>query len=215
MTPVYQKIQDLPSEIPVFPLARAILLPDVVLPLNIFEPRYLAMVDFALSKDRIIGMIQPRPDGNTLFETGCAGRIISYNETEDGRYLITLKGVCRFKIMRENAQDKGGFRKVTPDWSGFDADLVPPPQENICRDAMLETLRAYLHKMDMLCDQWETMQTISCDKLTATLSMICPFSVTEKQMLLEAKDLESRMKLLKAFFEEAISQKTTGCASCH
>lgn len=210
--------EDLPEEIPVFPLPRVILLPRVSLPLNIFEPRYLAMTRYAMKQDRLIGMIQPA-QGNALQKTGCVGRIVSFTETEDGRYLITLKGVCRFDVAEELAPDNGGFRRVKPDWSPYANDLGPEETASVCREAMMQVLDRYLSKMNMLCDQWETMRAISCEKLVSTLSVICPFDAPEKQALLEADGLEARMAVLQAIFEIALKEEKDegkgGCSTCH
>ena len=175
--------EDLPAEIPVFPLPRVMLLPRVLLPLNIFEPRYLAMVRHALASSRLIGMIQPDASApapaDALHKTGCAGRITSFSETEDGRYLITLKGVCRFHVDRELDPDKAGFRRVAADWAPFAADLAPEAASSgVCREAMMVTLRAYLDRMNMFCDKWEEMKGISCEKLVSTLSVVCVMYAT-------------------------------------
>jgi Lon protease-like protein len=200
----------LPELLPVFPLPEAVLFPQVTLPLNIFEPRYLAMTDYALAHGRLIGMIQPRPHGAGLFDVGCAGRIVSFKETGDGRYLITLQGVSRFRVEAEAPLHAGGFRLVRPDWASFSGDLAAEDDDGLCRDALIDSLRPYLAKMDMDCDQWQSMREIPCGRLVATLSMICPFTVEEKQMLLEAADVESRMKVLCAFLESALGD---GCCA--
>jgi Lon protease-like protein len=208
----------LPERIPIFPLPRVVLLPRVDLPLNIFEPRYLAMIDYAMAHGRLIGMIQHRPDAadGSLFTTGCVGRIAAFDETEDGRYLIKLRGVCRFDIAAEEPLHAGGFRMVRANFEKYAHDLVDPPENDICREAMLNTLRVYLGKMNMLCDKWEHMRNISCDRLVSTLAVICPFSAAEKQMLLEAPNLKERMKVLSAFLEAATGEKAEKeCGSCH
>lgn len=206
----------LPDEIVLFPLPRVILLPRVQLPLNIFEPRYLAMVDHAMSNGRMIGMIQPKPDGasDTVFKTGCAGRIASFSETDDGRYLITLKGICRFDVAEELPLATGGYRHVKTCWKNYHHDLASDTVTDICRDTMMTTLRQYLDKMQMFCDKWETIRHIECEKLISTLSVVCPFSTEEKQALLEAPDLPARAKILHALLE--IAAKEEECkASCH
>jgi uncharacterized protein len=207
--------EDLPAEIPVFPLPRVILLPRVQLPLNIFEPRYIAMVRASLSSSRLIGMIQPRPGGGgeEIFTTGCAGRICSFSETEDGRYLITLKGVCRFDVDREMSLAEGGFRRVKPRWEGYRADLEADKVTEVCRDTMMKTLRKYLDKMNMFCDKWDAIRDIECEKLIATLSVVCPFETDEKQALLEAKTLPERARILQALLEIAAREELV--PSCH
>lgn len=214
------QLHDLPQEISIFPLPGAILLPRVDLPLNIFEPRYLAMVDEAMRGTRLIGMIQSQAAGGGIYKTGCAGRIVSYAETTDGRYMITLKGVCRFKVVQELPVHAGGFRRVAPDWQGFSGDLSPEPDGAICRDALTSTLSAYLKRTGMSCDQWQAMRQISCDRLISTLSVICPFGVEEKQALLEAKDLKERAYTLQAIMEianrtDTESKENGGCGACH
>ncbi len=203
----------LPDVLPIFPLADAVLLPDAVLPLNIFEPRYLAMTNYALAHGRLIGMIQPSPQGG-LYQVGCAGRIARFEETPDGRYLITLSGVSRFLVAAELPLHAGGFRLIQPNWGPYKADVQPVDDSALCRESLLTTLKPYLTKMDMSCDQWDSMRQIPCGKLVATLSMICPFSIEEKQMLLEAPDVESRLKALCAFLENALSDPCCG-GGCH
>lgn len=209
------KYEDLPQEIPIFPLPRVILLPRVQLPLNIFEPRYLAMVGHALSNGRLIGMIQPRPDGDgeKTFKTGGVGRITSFEETDDGRYLITLKGVCRFDIAEELPLAAGGYRRVRADWAPYAQDFTTDVEANVCRETMMATLRSYLDKMNMFCDKWETIRDIGCEKLISTLSVVCPFDTDEKQALLEAKTLPERAKVLQALLE--ITAKENCTPSCH
>ena len=158
--PFHLRYEELPEILPVFPLSGALLLPEGRLPLNVFEPRYLAMVEDALGAKRLIGMIQPTesPTGGVptpgaamiagaepaLYETGCAGRIASFAETQDGRLMITLAGVSRFKVTRE-LESTRGYRRVAPDWSGFRADLEPPVTDiKIDRAKLLSSLRAYL-----------------------------------------------------------------------
>jgi len=203
----------LPAEIAIFPLPRVILLPRIQMPLNIFEPRYLAMVNHAMSTSRLVGMIQPRPNANeeTVFRTGCAGRITSFSETEDGRYLITLKGVCRFDIAEELPVNGGGFRRVRADWQPYKEDFNSDTVTDICRDTMMATLRQYLDKMNMFCDKWEAVRNIECEKLVSTLSVVCPFDTEEKQALLEAKDLPARAKILQALLEIAAKDCNPSC----
>jgi len=209
-----QSFDTLPPEIAIFPLQEVILLPRVQLPLNIFEPRYLAMVEFSLSTSRLIGMIQPKPKGNNadeLFTTGCAGRISSFSETEDGRYLITLKGVCRFNVAEELPLSNGGFRRVRADWQPFRNDFTQDTATDICRDSMTSSLRSYLDKMDMFCDKWDAIRHIDCERLISTLSVVCPFDCEEKQALLEAKTLSERVKILMALLEIAAKDCSPSC----
>ncbi len=214
MTDIFSLTHDaLPQEIAIFPLPRVILLPRIQLPLNIFEPRYLAMINYAMSTSRLVGMIQPRPNANeeSVFKTGCAGRIASFSETEDGRYLITLKGVCRFDIAEELPMNGGGFRRVKPDWQPYKDDFESDTVTDVCRDTMMTTLRQYLDKMNMFCDKWEAVRNIECEKLISTLSVVCPFETEEKQALLEAKDLPARAKILHALLEIAAKECKPSC----
>lgn len=201
---------DLPESLPIFPLPRVILLPRVQLPLNVFEPRYLAMTRSSLGSHRLIGIIQPEQ------KTGCAGRIISFSETEDGRYLITLKGICRFDVARELPGDTSGFRNVGPDWAPYKDDFAPDTSTDICRETMMQSLRGYFDKMGLFCDQWEQMRDISCDKLISTLSVVCPFDAADKQALLEAKTLAERAEILRAAVEiSACRPKEEKETTCH
>lgn len=208
------RFEDLPAEIPVFPLPRVILLPRTQLPLNIFEPRYLAMTRAALSSHRLIGMIQPRDEQNAsnLCTTGCAGRIVSFSETDDGRYLITLKGVARFDIAAPPVLAEGGYLQARANWAPYKEDLVPDTVTDICRESMVQTLHAYFKQMGMSCDQWEQIRQIGCERLVGTLSVVCPFEAAEKQALLEAPTLAERARLLRGLLEAAVRG---GCGECH
>ncbi|GGG33271.1 peptidase S16 [Caldovatus sediminis] len=192
----------LPAEIPVFPLPGALLLPEGRLPLNIFEPRYLAMVTDALGAGRMFGMIQPLPDappgptGPALCPVGCLGRISSFAETEDGRFLITLTGVIRYTLAGELAMRRG-YRRVRADYAPWRADLdiegrPPPPVD---RAALLEALRAYFRARGIDAN-WEAIERTADAMLVTTLSMVCPFDPREKQALLEAPDACARARML-------------------
>jgi len=190
---------DLPDEIPVFPLAGVLLLPRGQLPLNIFEPRYLAMVDDALKSHRLIGMIQPREDGS-LFTTGCAGKITSFNETDDGRYEITLKGLSRFVIGLELPYAHAGYRRVRANWSDFPKDTDPVGHLNLDRNRLKDLLRNYFDIEGMDCE-WSAMDTVSDDNLITCLSMVCPLDASEKQALLEARCGNTRSELFMTLLE--------------
>lgn len=194
----YQKASDLPGVIPVFPLPGVLLLPGAELPLNIFEPRYLNMIDDAMGGRRLIGMIQSfGGDGpkTALAPIGCAGRITGYSETGDGRYLITLTGVCRFKVLGE-VPALTPYRQVSPDFSAFEADLAAIPEAvRADRKAFLEALRVYLMRRGLSLD-WETAREAPVDALVGSLSMALPFSPVEKQALLEAPDGQDRYEAL-------------------
>ena len=207
--------KDLPAEIPLFPLPRVILLPRVHLPLNIFEPRYLAMTATAMKNGRVIGMVQPRGQDGEVYATGCAGRNTAFRETEDGRYMITLKGLCRFDIRKELPQDAAGFRIAAADWSPYESDTAEDTSHDICRDTIMKTLLRYFDKMKMFCDKWEDMHHIPCEKLISTLSVVCPLGTADKQTLLEAKTLRDRAVVLQALLENAVQNCDNGNHSCH
>jgi hypothetical protein len=198
----YRKPSDLPVAIPVFPLGGALLFPRAVLPLNIFEPRYLAMVDAALVGHRLIGMIQPAglvttadEDTPGLAVVGCAGRITGFQEAEDGRYLIALTGISRFRV-REEIRHEGPYRIVRADWEPFAADLVRGPGlDDPARARLVEALKSYLERGSMKAD-WSALEEAPVDTLINSLSAGCPFTNPEKQALLEARTLEERCTAL-------------------
>lgn len=207
----YESPKDIPSVIPVFPLTGALLLPRGQLPLNIFEPRYLEMIDAALAGDRMIGMVQPKqalggegsasPQEKTaLCEIGAAGRLTSFQETHDGRYLITLTGVCRFKIIDEiNANT--AFRQCRIDAAPFEKDLLPRNgDDEIDRTRFLKAFESYLETNGLEAD-WDSVKQASNESLVNALSMMCPYGPREKQALLEAQDLKTRAELLIAMTE--------------
>lgn len=201
----YRRITDLPQVIPVFPLDGALLLPRGDLPLQIFEPRYLNMVDDVMAGDRIIGMVQTRPGSDrarpTLSPIGCAGRVTSYAETADGRYLITLTGVCRFEVGEELSAN-APYRQVRADYSAFEQDLATPedlgdPED---RRQFVKALKSYLNHRDLDIDV-ETATNAPLDALVTSLAMGLPFDASEKQALLEAPGLHERYKALTALLE--------------
>ena len=203
----------LPPILPIFPLPGVLLLPDGKLPLNIFEPRYLNMVADSLAQGRMLGMIQPSlepPDGTEppVFETGCMGRISSLDETEDGRLLITLTGVCRFKVARE-LDLLGGYRRVEPNWHPFLHDLEEPGEPATDRDRLLVALKAYsrLHNLEF---NWKAIERIADYDLSVALCMACPFEPREKQALLESKTPETRTQTLVTLMEMAVAARQTG-----
>ena len=200
----YVKAVDLPQVIPVFPLDGALLLPRGSLPLNIFEPRYLNMVDDAMAGERIIGMIQTRPGGDKtrplLAAVGCAGRITSFAETSDGRYLITLTGVARFDAGQE-LPGQTPYRQLKAGFAPYEADLQPADDAwTFDRDRLLVALRAYLHQRSMDVD-WSTASEAPGEALINSLAMALPFEPQEKQALLEADDLADRTRVLTALLE--------------
>lgn len=202
---------DLPSELALFPLTGALLLPRGRLPLNIFEPRYLAMTRYALAHDRVIGLVQPMaegqpglsaPDRTPLYPTGCVGRIVAFQETDDGRFLITLRGICRFTIGDELAMVEG-FRRARVSYDGFRADLDETPDGAIDRDRLLGGLHAYFDQQNIDAD-WDSIERTPDDRLVTTIAMVCPFDPAEKQALLESPDLAGRSKLLIGIIEAAL-----------
>jgi Lon protease-like protein len=192
----------LPSEFPIFPLDGALLLPHGKLPLNIFEPRYLAMVEDALSGQRLIGMIQPdatQPDGVTgpaVYSVGCLGRVSSFSETDDGRFLIAISGLIRFDLAGELALRRG-YRRAIPDFSRFLADLDPPTTPLLHRAGLLDALRAYF-AVNGFDANWSAIEGMQDDELVVTLCMVCPFGAAEKQALLEAASPADRAETLLA-----------------
>ncbi len=202
----YQSIDELPAALPVFPLTGVLLLPRGHLPLNIFEPRYLAMVDTALSTTRLIGMIQPTQSEESVLKpalsaVGCAGRIVSYRETEDGRLLVTLMGVCRFCAVAE-LDVRTPFRQLRVDYSAFLGDLVTPPPESFPRERLAVALKIYLSRRDLKAD-WGSVMSAPADVLVNALAMLCPFAPAEKQALLEAPGWAERIDTLVALLEMA------------
>jgi uncharacterized protein len=209
----YHAPGDLPDVIPVFPLAGALLLPRGELPLNIFEPRYLALIDAVLAGDRIIGLIQPKigPDGidesdvPELSAVGCAGRLTAFQETGDGRYLITLTGISRFQVTEELDVDTP-FRQCRVTATPFVSDFAESRGEDaVDRQKLLTTLRDFLEANDMETD-WDSINRASTETLVNALSMLSPYGPLEKQALLEAADLETRAEVLIAVTEMALAR---------
>ncbi|MEM7527753.1 MAG: LON peptidase substrate-binding domain-containing protein [Pseudomonadota bacterium] len=204
---------DLPEVIPVFPLPGALLLPRARLPLNIFEPRYLAMLDDAMRSDhRLIGMIQPFVDSGQppkLHRIGCAGRVTSLSETEDGRYLIALTGISRFR-MRSELDGFTPYRRIKADWADFAPDLGQTEKtEAFDRDDFMDLLRRYFTSARLSSD-WDAMREAEEELLVNSLSMMCPFSVEERQALLEAPRLSDRYETLTALMRFAIASSGEG-----
>lgn len=210
--PFDPQMQDLPAELPVFPLPGVLLLPGGNLPLNIFEPRYLSMVRAALATpQRLIGMIQPqeaeswarRPE---LYPVGCAGRVAELGETDDGRYVISLRGICRFRLERELEPAAGGFRRIKPDWLPYAADLEMQEASACaaasCRAKLETALRSYFARNNITAD-WGSVRETSLHRLVTSLAMICPFDTAEKQALLEAEDGDARTHLMLSLLEMA------------
>ena len=200
----YRSIGDLPGVIPVFPLDGAVLLPSGALPLQIFEPRYLNMVDDVMAGDRIIGMVQTAPGGDRarpgLARVGCAGRITSYAETADAKYLITLTGVCRF-VVAEELSVVTPYRQARADWTPYAADLEPDGDDlEFERVPFLASLRRYLDTRGLGVD-WEAVNAAPGPALVNSLCMALPLDIAEKQALLEAASIEDRRLALAALLE--------------
>jgi uncharacterized protein len=200
----YHSYSDLPGSLPLFPLTGAVLLPRGALPLNIFEPRYLEMVDYALTGDRLIGMIQPTEHEDTaltpkLSQVGCVGKITSFQETDDNRYLITLSGICRFRLIGE-MENATPWRAGFCDFAPFASDLAQASDEDFPRDRLLAALKTYLSSRDMKAD-WKSVMTAPGEALVNALAMMCPFDPAEKQALLEAQSFQDRASTLMALLE--------------
>ncbi|MEM9677704.1 MAG: LON peptidase substrate-binding domain-containing protein [Pseudomonadota bacterium] len=209
----YTSLSDLPESVPLFPLSGALLLPAGNMPLNIFEPRYLAMIEAAMRSDRMIGMIQPRFDLDPpsdegedpqLCDVGCLGRITAFQESGDGRLMVNLAGVSRFRLMGELPM-KDGYRMAKV--AGFAEDLTDSPEaaRAVDRDGLLETFKAFLEANDMQAD-WEGVSEASNETLVNTLSMLSPYGPAEKQALLEAPDLKTRAETLVAMTEISLAR---------
>jgi len=202
---------ELPALIPIFPLAGVLLLPGGKLPLHIFEPRYRDMVRDALAGARVIGMIQPTdpacPDPRPeVYRTGCAGRIVEDRVTDDGRYYVTLQGVCRFRVAEELAAATR-YRQARVDWAPFGADLASGEEDRgIDRARLLPALKAYLQLAGIPAD-WKAVESAPSAALVNYLAMICPFAPSEKQALLEAVDVGERGRVMTALIEMAVLEK--------
>ncbi len=199
--------EDLPTKIPIFPLTGVLLLPHGKLPLNIFEPRYLNMITAALAGHRMIGLIQPtgpnEGDQPDIYKTGCAGRITSFNESEDGRYLVTLSGLIRFDLAEELPL-RDGYRVAVPDWGPYCDDLAEQTGAGVDRDRMLRALKGYFTVNDVDAN-WDAIKDTTTDRLVNALAMMCPFQPSEKQALLEALSLGDRANVMVALLEMAFA----------
>jgi Lon protease-like protein len=203
---------ELPKALPIFPLAGALLLPGGRLPLNVFEPRYLAMTRDALLGDRLIGMVQPRPGEESgpaekappaIYPLGCVGRIVSFNETEDGRYHIVLMGLLRFNVASE-IETFNGYRRVVADFAPYAHDLAPAADGAIERKELFETLRVYFKRHGVDAD-WKSLESAGDERLVTTLAMACPFAPSEQQALLAAPDLAARGRVVLSLLAMAMA----------
>ncbi len=201
---------DLPGDLPIFPLTGVLLLPRAQLPLNIFEPRYLNMIADALGEGRMIGMIQPRSPNDEseqpeVYPVGCAGRITQFEETEDGRFMINLRGLTRFKITEE-LPVRDGYRRVEADWTAYRDDLAEPEGE-IERKRLFVSLKPYFEARQIDAN-WDAIHDTPSERLINSLAMICPFEPLEKQALLEAQTLADRLEVLTSLVEMAVLETT-------
>jgi Lon protease-like protein len=209
----------LPITLPIFPLPGVLLLPHGRLPLRIFEPRYLAMTRDALAGERLIGMVQPNDpvvsDANPpVYPIGCAGRITSFTETDDGLFLITLTGISRFRI-REELPLLEGYRRVVPEWTDFARDLEADENSGFDRDRLIRGLKGFFQHHQISAD-WDAIASTPVDRLVTSIAMMCPFEPSEKQALLEAPDLDDRARLLTAIVEMAVlNGSSDGAAARH
>ena len=209
-----KKVEKLPKQIPIFPLSNFIIFPETTTPLNIFEPRYIQMVDDAMKSHRIIGMIQPKKKDKipSLYDIGCAGKITSFHETEDGRYLIVLVGISRFKITEELNTEKL-YRVCKVNFNEFNNDLKDKKEEIKFSDLkfIFKDFRFLLNKQGYVVN-WKELEKQSLDQTINTLSMLSPFSLEEKQVLLETINLFDRKKkleeILKTYINDSFSNKT-------
>ena len=211
-----KKLKDLPDTIPVFPLSNFIIFPETNVPLNIFEPRYLQMVDDSMKTNKLIGMIQPKKtetnNAPDLYDIGCVGKIISYNETEDGRYLIVLNGVTRFNIVEEIKSNKL-YRLCKVDYEKFKNDLNQFKEDIKFSDLELifKNLKSLFKKQGYVIN-WKDLEKQSLNQTINALSMASPFSLEEKQILLESPDLKNRIdkleEILKTYIKDDFSNTT-------
>jgi uncharacterized protein len=206
MNVVYKGPQDCPVEIPVFPLPGALLLPRGQMPLNIFEPRYVAMIDDALRSERVIGMIQPDAEQAEhamvprLYGVGCAGRITQFAETGDGRYLISLTGISRFRLVEEQAASTL-YRRCRVDFAPYEADFqARAGEDDVDRAGVLRALKDFVDANDLKVD-WKGIEEAPNEALVNALCMMSPFGPREKQAMLEAPDLKARADVLIAVTE--------------
>jgi Lon protease-like protein len=197
----------LPNILPIFPLTGVLLLPRGRLPLNIFEPRYLAMTRDAMEGERLIGMVQPceppiRAANPAVYPTGCAGRVTSFSETDDGRLLITLSGVSRFRI-KEELPLLSGYRRIVAEWDDF-ADDRSPDEAGFDRSRLTQGLRNFFTQRQVQAD-WSAIDHAPGEHLVTSIAMMCPFAPSEKQALLEARTLDERARLLTALIEMTLT----------
>ncbi|MFW5724302.1 MAG: LON peptidase substrate-binding domain-containing protein [Halochromatium sp.] len=202
-SPFLQRFPDLPDVLPIFPLSGTVVMPGVQLPLNIFEPRYLTMVQAALASDHLLGMVQPRAreedDPRDLHRVGCAGRITSYSETNDGRIVLVLTGLCRFRILEELPTQEG-FRRVRPQWQGFAQDLEDDEAGLSERDRFMGSLRAFCEQRGVEIP-WDDIGKMADADLINLLCAHLPLEAADKQALIETVQLDARASLMRGLME--------------
>jgi uncharacterized protein len=219
VTERYRGPGDLPQVLPLFPLRGAILLPRATLALNVFEPRYLLLVDYALAGDRLIGIVQPAPDAGEvespsgkifpLRRIGCAGRITSFSEGDDGRLMLSLTGISRFRMLQDVESDEP-FRFGRVSFAEFATDFTSGHgEDDVDRQRLLTTLRNYLIANNLSAD-WDRIDSASNERLVNTLSILSPYGAEEKQALLEARDLKARAEALVALAEMELASRDDG-----
>jgi len=210
------KLEDLPKKIPIFPLSNFIIFPKTTVPLNIFEPRYIQMIDDSMKSNRYIGMIQPKKSGDLkkpdLHKVGCIGKITSFNETEDGRYLIVLNGVCRYEVINEISSDKL-YRECEIEFKNFSKDLIEQKEK-----IKFEEMKQIFDKLKNLFEQqgyqinWKDLENQSVEQTINTLSMASPFTLEEKQILLDTENLKERKskleEILMTYANYSLTNKT-------
>ncbi len=217
-SPFLQRRADLPDVLPIFPLGGAVVLPGVQLPLNIFEPRYLAMVQAALASDHLIGMVQPRGQASeqpqAIHRVGCAGRITSYSETNDGRIVLVLTGLCRFKVLEELAM-QDGFRRVKPDWQDFVLDLEDEEEASLSeRDQFMGSLRAFCDRRSVEIP-WDDIGKMADADLVNLLCTHLPLEAEDKQALLETVPLSERATLMRGLMDMSAHASRLGTEHRH
>ena len=208
------KKEELPTKIPVFPLSNFIIFPDTTVPLNIFEPRYLQMVDDCMKSERCIGIVQPKRSGKLkkpdLFNIGCIGKITSFNETEDGRYLILINGLCRFKIQKEIETNRL-YRECNVQYEDYLEDLSNKKNENLELSKIINKFKSLFEKLGYSID-WKELENQDSKKMINSLAMASPFSIEEKQVLLETiniKDRESKLdNIIDTYLKDNFSNTT-------
>ena len=204
----FVSLEDLPKKIPIFPLTGAVLFPKTQLPLNIFAPRYVQMLNAALATPhKLIGMIQPiAGSDNSLKKVGCVGRVTSYNETDDHRYLITLNGVIRFEIKNE-LDTTTQYRQVEVNYENFITDLKSEDVTNVDRESLLKLIKKYLKNKSLLAD-WDIIQQTPTEQLINYSGVLVPFTPEEKQLLLEARTIMGRSRALEALYQSYTIEET-------